>query len=124
MDARSLEDFSRSLYANLYEPAGNIDQMVSDVNDTTAATDVREQRVAKLKKAAGVAEARKFVSDEDLLQRLGGMDETELGLMYKQYNPEGKAETKEDRAKELSKSRRAVRESGVLGGRRYYCRQS
>lgn len=108
MGAQSLEDFSSSLYATMYEPSGNLDEMVSGArggnNDATV----------RLKKAAR-AEHETVVGDDDLTRRIADLGEAEVERIYKKYQPAGSATTAADRARELTQFDRAVQESGVLG---------
>lgn len=105
MSGESLETFSKSLYANLYEPAGNISDMVSKA---------RKGDTAALRSAAR-ADNEKIVTDTELTQRIADRGAEEVGKIYKKFQPGGKAATVQEQAQELVKFDRAVKQAGVLG---------
>lgn len=106
---QSLADFTKSVYSTLYEPAGNIDEMV------TGAQAKKADHTVRLKKAAK-ADAETIVYDDEVATRMQeNVGEERLGQLYKKYRGNGKATTATQQAQELAQIHRAVKETGVLG---------
>ena len=108
MGAQSLEDFSSSLYATMYEPSGNLDEMVSGARKGDGGATRRLQTAAR-------AQHESVVGDDDLTRRIADLGDAEVERIYKKYQPSGSATTAADRARELTQFDRAVQEAGVLG---------
>lgn len=107
MSARSLESFSRGMYATMYEPAGDVDKMVTEARAGDPA------QTAALQKAAR-AESSRIVRDDEVSQRLIAQGEDRVNDLYKRYQPSGTATTVADKATALTKFDRAVNDAGVL----------
>ena len=113
MDAGSLADFSRGMYAHMYEPQGNLDEIETQARDTDDA--VRTAGRTRLKQAAK-RESAEIVEDADVATRLETMDDApkQVEALYKKYVADGKATDTKQQAQELVKFERAIAASGVL----------
>ena len=115
MSADEMTDFSRDMYSELYEPDGNVDEMVSGAAAGKATS------IKKLQKAAG-KEHLKFVKNADIETRLtAGEDEEEttkkhkeVSRLYKKYVAGGEETDVTKQAAAITKIDRAVAESKVL----------
>ena len=115
MSADEMSDFSKDMYRELYEPDGNVGEMVSGAAAGKAAS------VKQLQKAAG-KEHLKFVKNADITTRLTtGADEEEttqkqkeVSRLYKKYVSGGEATDVKEQAAAVTKIDRAVAESNVL----------
>lgn len=108
---QSLADFTADVYSTLYEPAGNMEEMV-----TTAQKRGDDGKAARerLKKAAR-AEHEEVVIDEDVAGRIErDVGAEEVGRLYKKYRAGGEATSVADQARELARIDGAVKETGVL----------
>lgn len=113
MSASSLEDFSRGLYAQLYMPEGNVNNLVTDARDELSRGPAGS-RTKALREAANMPDTMKVLSDSTVASRLAGLDEVKLDSLYKQYKHGGTATTAAQKATELKEFDRAVTASGVL----------
>lgn len=113
MDAASLTDFSRGMYAHMYEPQGNLEEIETQARDTDAA--VRTAGRTRLKKAAK-RENVEIVDDADVATRLETMEDApkQVEALYKKYVADGKATDTKQQAQELVKFERAIAAAGVL----------
>lgn len=120
MTAESLTNYTESLYADLYEPKGNLDELEADARKSRSALNPRrnqriDQSQQKLKELANMEETN-IVSDEDVVSRMLGADDSDakVSRLYRKYVSGGTATTSEEKAKELIKFERAVKEADVL----------
>ena len=122
MTAESLTNYTESLYADLYEPKGNLDELEADARKSRSAVNpVRNRRIEQsqqqLKELANMEEST-IVSDSDVVDRMLNADDSEakISRLYRKYKSDGKAGTAEEKAKELVQFDRAVQEANVLDG--------
>ena len=108
-DSNSLEDYTRGVYAHMYEPQGNLETL--DRQSRAGDSGARES----LKKAARMEQAT-IVEDADVAEKLQKMDNSKerVGALYEKYVNGGKATDTATQAKELVKFDRAIKEAGVL----------
>ena len=115
MSAGEMGDFSKDMYRELYEPDGNVDEMVS------GASAGKEASIKQLKKAAK-KEHLKLVKNTEIETRLtDGADEEEtaqkhkeVSRLYKKYVSGGKATDIKEQAAAVTKIEDAVAESKAL----------
>ena len=115
MSAGEMGDFTQNMYRELYEPDGNVDEMVSGATAGKAAS------VKQLQKAAG-KEHLKFVKNAEIETRLtdgADVEETaqkqkEVSRLYKKYVAGGKETDVKKQATAVTKIEDAVAESNVL----------
>lgn len=107
MNAESLTGFSSALFANLYEPGGDVAGMASDARANRAGAIDRLQAAADMRN-------RTVVSDADVTKRLRALDAGRLDEIYNQYVQGGTATDAATQAQELTKFDRAIAASGVL----------
>ena len=108
MSGDSLESFSRGLYANLYEPSGDVGAMAKEARAGN------KDQLERLKKAANAGE-QKVVDDSEITKRITDLGSEEVGKIYKKYVAGGKATTAQEQAQELVKFDRAIKNANVLG---------
>lgn len=120
MTAESLTNYTESLYADLYEPKGNLDELEAESRkERSAINPTRNRRIEqsqqKLKELANMEEAT-IVSDDEVVDRMLAADDSEakISRLYRKYKSSGTAVTAEEKAKELVEFERAVEESNVL----------
>lgn len=119
MKADSLTAYTESLYAHLYEPEGNLNDLEADARKGRGVNPFRNRRIKesqdKLKEIAGMEDVD-IVSDDDVATRLQNMENSpsRISRLYKKYVANGTAVTAEEQAKELVKFDRAIKEAGVL----------
>ena len=108
-DSNSLEDYTRGVYAHMYEPQGNLEKL--DRQSRAGDSGARES----LKKAARMEQAT-IVEDADVAEKLQKMDNSKerVGALYEKYVNGGKATDTATQAKELVKFDRALKEANVL----------
>jgi hypothetical protein len=113
MGAESLEDFSRGLHAQLYEPAGNVDSMAKSARiELASGTEGRSMK--QLREASRMPDTMRVLDDAQVEGRLADLDDVKLDSLYRKYKQGGTAETKTQKAAELKEFDRAVNASGVL----------
>jgi hypothetical protein len=119
--AESLTAYTESLYADLYEPKGNLEELEADARKSRSALNPRrnqqiDRSQQRLKELAN-REASTIVSDDDVVSRMLGAENSDakIARLYQKYVSGGKATTAEEKAKELIKFERAVKEADVLG---------
>ena len=114
MDADSIADFSRGIYAHMYEPQGNLEEIERKARDTTAPTHASARR--RLLTAAR-QENDTIIEDQDVAARLEQIEDApkRVETLYKKYVAGGKATDTKQQAQELVKFERAIQEAGVLG---------
>lgn len=116
MDAQSMEDFSRGVYAHLYEEGGDFNQLEQDAlfGDTDA---VKQEGRRRLKKAARIADDVDVITDADFM---GRVDPTNIAMsdkidqVYKKY-VQGDEKDTTKQAEAIAKIQPAVKETGLLG---------
>lgn len=116
MDAQSMEDFSRGVYAHLYEEGGDFNQLEQDAlfGDTD---DVKKEGRRRLKKAARIADDVDVITDADFM---GRVDPTNIAMsdkidqVYKKY-VQGDEKDTTKQAEAIAKIQPAVKETGLLG---------
>jgi hypothetical protein len=113
MGAESLEDFSRGLHAQLYEPAGNVDSMAQSAR-VELASGTEGRGMKQLREASRMPDTMRVLDDAQVEQRLTDLDDVKLDSLYKKYKQGGTAETKTQKAAELKEFDRAVTAAGVL----------
>lgn len=113
MDAESLMSYSRSMYANMYEPQGNLEEIEKEARSTDE--QVRAAGRKRLKQAAKREDAT-IVDDDELVSRFENMENAQerVGALYKKYVQGGTATDTKQQAQELVKLDRAVQASGQL----------
>ena len=113
MDAESLMSFSRGMYANMYEPQGNLEEIEKESRSTDER--VRASGRKRLKQAAKREDAT-IVEDDELVSRFENMENAQerVGALYKKYVQGGTATDTKQQAQELVKLDRAVQASGQL----------
>jgi hypothetical protein len=109
MSGRGLEDYTKGVYDELYEPHGDLDRLAEETRKGNA------DSTRRLKKAAR-AEQKEIVSDDTASERLMELDDskTRVDQLYKKYVSGGKATDLKEQAQALTKYDRALNEAGVL----------
>jgi hypothetical protein len=112
-DAESLMNYTRSMYAHMYEPQGNLEEIETESRSTDEK--VREAGRARLKKAAKREDVT-VVDDDELVSRFESMEDApkRVEALYKKYVQGGTATDTKQQAQELVKLDRAVQASGQL----------
>jgi hypothetical protein len=109
MRAGGLEQYTKGIYDELYEPHGNLDRLAEETRAGNA------DSTRRLKKAAR-AEQKEIITDEAASTRLMDMDDskTRVDQLYRKYVAGGKATDHKEQAQALTKFDRALNEAGVL----------
>ncbi|NDC55339.1 MAG: hypothetical protein EBZ69_00640 [Alphaproteobacteria bacterium] len=112
-DAESLMNYTRSMYAHMYEPQGNLEEIETEARSTDKK--VREAGRERLKKAAKREDVT-VVDDDELVSRFESMEDApkRVEALYKKYVQGGTATDTKQQAQELVKLDRAVQASGQL----------
>jgi hypothetical protein len=113
MDAESLMSYSRGMYADMYEPQGNLEEIEQEARSTDER--VRTSGRKRLKQAAKREDVT-IVDDDELVSRFENMENSQerVGELYKKYVQGGTATDTKQQAQELVKLDRAVQASGQL----------
>lgn len=107
MDAESLTNFTRGMYSEMYEPAGDVKELAERARQNDASS------IDQLKSAARITN-RELVSDTDIAARISEKRPEEVAELYSKYVAGGKATDTAVQAQELTKFRRAIADSGVM----------
>lgn len=114
MDADSIADFSRGVYAHMYESQGDLEEIEKVARDASAPT---HKSARKRLQVAARQENDTIIEDQDVASRLEQMEDApkRIETLYKKYVSGGKATDTKQQAQELVKFERAIQEAGVLG---------
>lgn len=115
MDAQSMEDFSRGVYAHLYEEGGNFDALAQDAEFSEDA-DVRRKSRQRLKKAARVQDDIDVITDADFMARVKPDDlamKEKISQVYEKHVQGNETDTIKQ-AEAIAKIQPAVKETGLL----------
>jgi hypothetical protein len=119
MKADSLTAFTEGVYAHLYEPEGNLDEIETMARKKRGMNPFRNQNIdtarQQLKEAAGMPDAQ-IISEEEVVDRMQNMknSNSEINRLYSKYVKNGTSTTTEEKAKELAQFDRAIKETGVM----------
>jgi len=113
MDSESLMNYSRGLYAHMYEPQGNLEEIERDARSKDSA--IQDAGRKRLKQAAQ-REDLNIVEDDEIVSRLESMKDApeRVDSLYKKYVHGGKETDTKKQAQELVKFDRAIQASGQL----------
>jgi hypothetical protein len=117
MDARAMEDFSRGVYAHLYEEGGNFETLAAQAE--SADENTRRASRARLKKAARVADDTEILTESDFVGRVKTDDPAiveKIASAYKKYAQGEETDTMRQ-AEAIAKIAPAVKETGLLTDR-------
>lgn len=110
MDAESLEDLTSGIFSHIYEPQGNLDDLLSTARTGTA--DQKEQAISRLRTAAKTN--KRAVDDETVSKRMADLGDDRVQNLYTKYVQGGEATDAAEQIKELTKFDDAISAAGVL----------
>lgn len=115
MDAQSMEDFSRGVYAHIYEEGGDFNRLEQEAA-TAKDENVRKESRRRLKKAARVRDDVDILTEADFIGRVNPEDlatKDRIDQAYKKY-VQGKETDTIKQAEAIAKIQPAVQETGLL----------